>query len=48
MQFLVIGAGAVGSAIARDLAAMNEVELVRVCDTSARALARLQFGQPIL
>ncbi|MBO6574942.1 MAG: saccharopine dehydrogenase NADP-binding domain-containing protein [Rhodothermales bacterium] len=39
MRILVIGAGAVGSAIARDLAASDEITDVHICDTSARALA---------
>ncbi|MFT5141702.1 MAG: lysine 6-dehydrogenase [Rhodothermales bacterium] len=41
MRISVIGAGAVGSAIAKKLADLPEVEEVLVCDTSPRALASL-------
>jgi lysine 6-dehydrogenase len=41
MRISVIGAGAVGSAIAKKLAELSDVDEVLVCDTSPRALASL-------
>ncbi|MFT4604969.1 MAG: lysine 6-dehydrogenase [Rhodothermales bacterium] len=46
MRVLVIGAGAVGSAIARELASVEQVMEVLVSDTSARALTALAKSTP--
>ncbi len=42
MKITVLGAGAIGSAIAADLAQREAVSLVQVCDTRARSLQALQ------
>ncbi|MEM8485894.1 MAG: saccharopine dehydrogenase C-terminal domain-containing protein [Bacteroidota bacterium] len=42
MKITVIGAGAIGSAVAQDLLARDEVTLVQVCDAHARLLKKLQ------
>ncbi len=42
MKITVLGAGAIGAAIARDLAHHDDVSLVQVCDLRARALNELQ------
>src|SRR5690625_1932934 len=41
MKITVIGAGAIGSAITRDLRSRDDVEQVQVCDARARALQHL-------
>lgn len=41
MQITIIGAGAMGSAIAQNLVTRQEVSKVRVCDANARSLQRL-------
>lgn len=41
MKITVIGAGAIGSAITRDLCSRDDVEQVQVCDARARALQHL-------
>ena len=41
MKITVIGAGAIGSAITRDLCSRDDVEQVQVCDARARALQQL-------
>ncbi len=46
MRVLVIGAGAVGSAIARELASEEDVVEVLVSDTSGRALSALAESTP--
>lgn len=46
MRVLVIGAGAVGSAIARELASEDTVSSVQVADTSVRALSTLAEKTP--
>ena len=50
MKIAVIGAGAIGSAIARDLVARDAVTLVQVCDAHARLLQRLHdtLENPVL
>ncbi len=42
MKVTVIGAGVIGSALARDLVEREEVSLVQVCDAHARLLQELQ------
>lgn len=41
MKFTVIGAGAIGSAVAADLASRDDVSQVQICDARARSLQAL-------
>lgn len=42
MKLTVLGAGAIGATVARDLAQADDVETVQVCDARARSLTELQ------
>lgn len=44
MKITVIGAGAIGSAVANDMLAEADVEHVQVCDARVRALQALRNG----